>query len=333
VPERIAFNDLARLNGDLRRGIDRAIGRVLDSGMFLRGAECAAFEEEWAQACGQRFAVVCNSGTDALTLAAAALELDSASVQANTLSLTAIGLHRGGAKVAVREIDERGHLAEAFDDAVPVLLFGRLPTEVERAASVVDAAHAHGWRPEPQMTTAWSFYPTKTLGGLGDGGAVTTNDPAAAQAMREIRGVDDQFHHNRQITSRMDELQAAVLRVKLRHLPEWIAARRQVAAHYDERLCDLGICESEASLHHLYIIRTDRRDQLGRFLAARGIETKVHWEVSLADTPGPWLAPDRSYARSRAWSSEVVSLPCHPFLSAGEIDRVCDAVEAFFELS
>jgi dTDP-4-amino-4,6-dideoxygalactose transaminase len=331
VPERIVFNDLARLNAELRGAIDQAIDRVLDSGMFLRGRECAAFEEEWAEVCGQRFAVVCNSGTDALTLAAAAHELESASVQANTLSLTAIGLHRGGAKVDVREIDEHGHLDGAFDDAVPVLLFGRLPSEAERATSLVDAAHAHGWIPEPHMTATWSFYPTKTLGGLGDGGAVTTNDAAAAQAMREIRGVDDQFHHGRQITSRMDELQAAVLRVKLRHLPGWIEARGQVAARYDERLGVFGICDPHASLHHLYVIRTHRRDELARALAEQGIETKVHWAQSLADAPGPWGAPDESYARSRAWSQEVLSLPCHPFLGDGEIERVCDAIEMFLD--
>lgn len=180
-----------------------------DSTIYLRGPQTAAFEEKWAAYCGQKHCVTCNSGTDALTLAAAALEMAQAKVQANTLSLTAIGLERGGSKVVVADVDSSGRCCVADSQVVPVLLYGRVPSEAETSSVLFDAAHAHGWKPPSHATACWSFYPTKSLGALGDGGAVTTNDAQLAQAMRAISGQDDQFHSKRQITSRMDEVQAS----------------------------------------------------------------------------------------------------------------------------
>lgn len=327
MPEWIRFNDLARVNGPIRSDLDRAIARVLDSGMFLRGEHCAAFEEEWAGFCGHREAVLCNSGTDSLSLAATAMEFSTASVQANTLPLTAIGLHRGGASVRIREINAGGRACTTCEDSVPVLLFGRLPSPEEQSARLFDAAHAHGWTPPAHASAAWSFYPTKTLGALGDGGAVTTNDSALADQMRELRGVDDRIRRTRQMTSRMDEIQAAVLRVKLSHLPEWIESRAEVAARYDQRLSGSGICLDGESFNHLYVIRSRRRDDLASFLINRRIETKIHWADSLHASAGPWTLGDASFERAARWSEEILSLPCYPFLSMAEVDRVCDAIE------
>lgn len=323
----IRFNDLSRVNGPIRSDLERAVSRVLDSEMFLRGGQCAAFEEEWAGFCGQREAVLCNSGTDALSLAATALDFSTAAVQANTLPLTAIGLHRGGARVQIREIDGEGRACVIEEDSVPVLLFGRLPSIEEQSARLFDAAHAHGWSPPSHASAAWSFYPTKTLGALGDGGAVTTNDPELAEQMRELRGADDRIRRTRQMTSRMDEIQAAVLRVKLSHLPEWINSRAEVAARYDKRLSGLGVCLDGESFNHLYVIRSRRRDDLASFLINRGIETKIHWAESLHASAGPWMLGDVSFRNATRWSEEILSLPCYPFLTVPEVDRICDSIE------
>lgn len=329
----IPFNDLARLHRPIRGEIDQAITETLDSGMFLRGTQVESFEHEWAAYCGQRFAVSCNSGTDALTLAAIALELETATIPANTLSLTAIGLNSGGAQVNLAEIDDDGRIASPGSDVVPVLLFGRLPMTWESSAVLFDAAHAHGWRPPIQATAAFSFYPTKTLGALGDGGIVTTNDPAVAERMRDLRGSDDQLRDSRQITSRMDEIQAAVLRVKLRYLDDWLADRRRIGSRYDEAFEPLGITLPGESLHHLYVVRVPERDLMQSALAGFGVASKVHWSQSLCDLAGPWQMPESSYDKARAWSASVLSLPCYPGMTEEELDVVINAVTKCLNLA
>ena len=323
----IAFCDLQRALIPIRSDIDRAIAQVISSGWFLRGKQTAAFEEEWAHYCGQSHSVCCNSGTDALTLAALAMNLKTAVIPANTLSLTGVGLHRGGAQVRLSEIDGSGHMLEIDQaDAVPVLLFGRLPTAAEAKVQLIDAAHAHGW--QPTTTAAFSFYPTKTLGALGDGGVVTTNDSALADDIRKLSGRDDILHDKRQLTTRMDEIQAAVLRVKLQHLNQWLAQRTEIGQRYDKRLEPRGITISGPSLHHLYVIRIPKRDQLAACLKEAGVETKVHWHDSLSQVAGPW-SMNGDFAHAQAWSQTILSLPCYPGMTLEEVDYICDVIEAW----
>lgn len=321
----IPFCDLARAHAPIRADLDRAIARCLDRSWFLRGPETQAFEEEWAAFCGQAYAITCNSGTDALTIAAAALELQEARIPATTLPLTAIGLHRAGTTVHLGEVNDQGHLQQADATAVPVLFFGRLPTADQPPARLVDAAHAHGWRPDAGTTAAWSFYPTKTLGGLGDGGGVTTNDADLARTLRDLCGRDDKLRDRRQITSRIDEIQAAVLRVKLRHLPQWLQMRAEIAARYNHWLEPAGLTLEGPSLHHLYVIRVRDRAGLQAALAARGIETKVHWHTPLHRQRGPWHS-EGSYGNADRWCASILSLPCFPGLRREEIDQVCAVV-------
>lgn len=326
VSDVIQFCDVSRVNAALHSDLLRAVESTMESGMFLRGPEEAAFEDEWASYCGQRFAVGCSSGTDALTLAASALELETASVQANTLPLTALGLAATGLTVRIREISGCGRLLERHADAVPVLLFGRSPGPHEETARLFDAAHAHGWRPPGHATVAWSFYPTKSLGALGDAGAVTTNDPGVAERLRALRGPDDRLRDAKQITSRMDEIQAAVLRVKLRHLDEWLGQRTEIAARYDAALGEFRLDEDASSRHHLYTVHVPHRDRVVATLAEQGIETKVHWSAPLNDLDGPWQSPDQSYVTAGVWARGILSLPCYPGLTTAEVDRVAGAV-------
>lgn len=325
----IPFCDLSRALNPIRSDIDRAISKVVSSGWFLRGKETALFEEEWAEYCGQSYAVSCNSGTDALTLAALALNLSTATIQANTLPLTGIGLHKAGVKVKLSDIDEDGYLPKSVEsDAVPVLLFGRLPRNNEKPATLYDAAHAHGWK--PIGTAAFSFYPTKTLGGLGDGGAITTNDKNLANEMRMLSGRDDALHDKRQLTSRMDEIQAAILRVKLKHLDEWLNNRKQIALHYEDRLGARGLTIPGKSLQHLFVIKTPDRQGLAETLSEAGVETKVHWYDSLNSIPGPWES-EGEFPEADNWSKAVLSLPCFPGLTKEEIHYVCDIIESWHE--
>src|SRR6187551_2252764 len=134
--------------------------------------------------------------------------LATAEVQANTLPLTAVGLKRAGCSIDVQEINADGRLDEITPYSVPVLLYGRAPSPIERNAQLFDAAHAHGWKPPSDAIACWSFYPTKSLGALGDAGAATTNERHLADEMRDLSGRDDGFYQDRQITSRMDEMQA-----------------------------------------------------------------------------------------------------------------------------
>jgi dTDP-3-amino-3,4,6-trideoxy-alpha-D-glucose transaminase len=321
----IPFCDLSRAHAPIRRDMDRAIANCLDRSYFLRGPETKGLEEEWAAYCGSAHAVCCNSGTDALSIAATALGIKEAVIPANTLPLTGIGLHRGGAEVRVGEINERGWLANASEQAVPVLMFGQLPAPDAPRARLYDAAHAHGWKPPAGSVAAWSFYPTKTLGCLGDAGAVTTDDASLAEEMRRLCGRDDQLHDRRQITSRIDEIQAAVLRVKLRHLDDWLEQRSEIGAIYDAFLGPLGITLGQPSLNHLYVVRVRGRQRLMAHLSGLGIQTKLHWETPLHRMSGPWTAVG-DFPIAEDWCGSILSLPCFPGLRREEVERVCHEI-------
>jgi|688.fasta_scaffold253083_2 dTDP-3-amino-3,4,6-trideoxy-alpha-D-glucose transaminase len=326
----IPFCDLSRAHAPIEEAMKQAIAGCIDRSYYLRGPETNAFEEEWAAFCGQRYAVCCNSGTDALTLAAIALDLKTATIQSNTLPLTGIGLHRSGTKVHIADIDSNGALDASIEDAVPVLMFGQLPAPDQQTAKLYDAAHAHGWQPPGQAMAAWSFYPTKTLGALGDAGAITTNDAALAETIRQLCGRDDQLHHSRQITSRIDEIQAAVLRVKLKYLNTWLAERKVIGEYYNRRLGSLKMTLNNVSLYHLYVIRVKDRGLLKQYLYERGVETKLHWKTPLHQQAGPWSTQGQ-YPEAETWCDSVLSLPCYPGLRPDEIDFVCDVIEAFNE--
>ena len=327
----IGFCDLRPALDAIRPDINAAMQRVVDSGWFLRGKEVTAFEEEWAEYCGQSYCVSCNSGTDALTLAAMALRLSTARIQANTLPLTAVGLSRGSARILLSDVGDDGRPHDVHADTVPVLLYGRLPSAAEQSARLFDAAHAHGWKPPEQAAACWSFYPTKSLGALGDAGAVTTNDADLASEMRDLRGQDDKFYQKRQITSRMDELQAAVLRVKLKHLDRWIDERRDIAARYFSRLPPhvAPVSQSLGDLHHLLVVRCDDRDGLAAHLLQAGIESKIHFDPPLHRQDGAWGDGKASFPGSERWCRSILTLPCYPGLSMEMVDRICAEVSIF----
>jgi dTDP-4-amino-4,6-dideoxygalactose transaminase len=333
MTDHVPFCDLTRANQALRADIDQAISRVIDRGWFLRGVETDAFEAEWAAYCGQAHCVSCNSGTDALTLAATAMGMRQAWVPTTTLPLTALGLARAGAQIIADEVAEDGRLLTIRPQSVPVLLYGRMPSVCELDCKLFDAAHAHGWKPPRNATACWSFYPTKNLGAFGDGGAVTTNDPKLAATMRKLSGRDDQFHDSRQITSRMDEIQAAILRAKLTRLDNWLDQRQEIAALYTQYLPrQIRSVSKAGDLHHLFVIHIESRDELRAYLASHGVETKVHFPKPLHVHDPLWNPNNTRLSGAEAWCQSVLSLPCFPGLTEVEVRRVCSLVAEWLQL-
>lgn len=328
---RIPLNDLSRAHAPLFPEFAACFDRVSASGWFLRGRETARFEAEWAGYCGQKYCVSCASGTDALTLAALGLGLTHATVQANTLPLTAIGLHRAGVSIALGDVDSDGRISPLTPDTVPVLLYGRLPQGSECGRRLYDAAHAHGWKPHHDAVACWSFYPTKSLGALGDAGAITTNDQGLAELIRDLAGRDDAFRDGRQMTSRMDELQAAILGVKLRFLNSWIFERQQIARHYATHLPPgvRFVSDPESDLQHLAVIRLKNRDALSSWLDHHGVETKVHFPLPLHRQAAPWGCPGLELPFTDGWCSSVLTLPCFPGMRQEELSSITDLIWRF----
>lgn len=345
------------------------VERVLASGKYTMGPNLAAFEQEWAAYCGTGHAIGISSGTAALALAFRAVGVgpgDEVIVPAMTYVATAFAVsHVGGVPVFV-DVDE--HTFTLDPDAVveavscrtkaiaPVHLYGQVvDVDAIRAiaaehglAVVEDAAQAHGARLNDVRAGAlgdvgcFSFYPHKNLGTYGDGGAITTNDPALAERLRILRYVGQRTKHVHEVVGfqeRLDELQAAILRVRLRRLDAWNDARRRWAALYDELLADTPVttpfrrpgCEH---VFYMYTVLAPDRDRLRQALQERGIGSQVIYPSIVPDQPayGDQTAPHRTLAvdRARRLAGEILSLPVFPELTEGEVRTVAAAVRAFY---
>jgi dTDP-3-amino-3,4,6-trideoxy-alpha-D-glucose transaminase len=359
----VAFLDLSRSVAAIRSELDAAVAGVLDGGTFVLDANVRAFEEEFAAYCGAPHAVGVASGTDAIALALRALGVgdgDEVVTVANTCAPTVAGIVAAGARPVLVEPDPDGltldpdGLAEALTERtraiVPVHLYGRC-ADMEPIVGfardhglvvVEDAAQAHGAEDAGRRAgtlghaAAFSFYPTKNLGALGDGGAVLTADDALADEVRLMRthGLDDRARSRvRSTNSRLDAMQAAVLRAKLTHLEDWTARRRQLADRYREGLGDTGLrlpADPPAGRHvfHLYVVRHPDRDRLRADLAEQGVQTLVHYPYAVHEHPAyADLAPgSRRLTTSERVVREVLSLPLYPELTDAEADRVVEAI-------
>ncbi len=354
VAVRVPFLDVGASYREMRSEIDQAIADVLASGRYIRGPQVEAFEQEWADYCGARYSVGVGNGLDALYLSLCALDIgagDEVIVPSNTFIATWLAVSRTGAMPVPVEPDPRtfnidpvligAAVTERTRAIMPVHLYGQ-PADLEAIYRsglpiVDDAAQVHGTRIEGMATaTAWSFYPTKNLGCFGDGGAVTTNDPEIARRVRALANYGSEFrdHHDEQgINSRLDELQAAVLRVKLPHLARWNKRRVEVAERYLSALAGtvtLPVVRSWAQpAWHLFVIRTAQRDALQEHLADRGIDTLVHYSVPPHRQDAYIRMHGRNLPIAERLAREVLSLPIGPHMSDQEVDAVIDAVNSF----
>lgn len=335
--------DLARRTASLQPELGDAIGRVLRSGSYLLGPETEAFEAEFAAFCGRRHAVAVASGTDALRLALRALDVgagDEVVVPAFTAVPTAAAVCATGAVPVFVDVDPEtatldvkaaaAAMNERTRAVIPVHLYGRPAAFPDLGAPVIeDAAQAHGALDPaaPSVAAAYSFYPTKNLGGIGDGGAVVTDDADLAARVRLLRrhGLTDGYQHTAiSGNSRLSEIEAAALRVGLRRLTAWNARRREIARAYGEAAQGLRWqAPHDRHVYHLCVARVGDRDA---FRDRMPFGTGVHYPRTLTQQAAyqPFARSDCPEAES--WAGECVSLPCFPEMTDDEIESVCRAL-------
>ena len=364
----IALNDLARHHAPLRAALDAAIARVEDRGHYILGTEVEAFEREFATWCGANSCIAVANGTDALELALRATGIgagDDVATVANAGGYASTAIRAIGAVPVYIDVDDATLLIDPASLAQRVTertravivthLYGRLANidaiaEIAAGRGMVlieDCAQAHGAQRGGKKAGTFgaigcfSFYPTKNLGALGDAGALTTNDSTLATKLAELRTYGWRGKYRIIIeggmNSRMDELQAAVLRVKLAHVDGWNRLRRKIADRYLDAIANRQIAlpqvsgdEPGADVAHLFVIRAKARDELRAHLTAAGVATDVHYPV-----------PDYSQAawtrgrstpvleRTERACAEVLTLPCYPELTNEEIAAVAAACNSW----
>jgi dTDP-4-amino-4,6-dideoxygalactose transaminase len=352
-----------------REAIGAAVQRVLESGWYIGGAEVEAFEAAFAAMIGVGHGIGCANGTDAIELALRASGIgagDLVFTVSHTAVATVAAIERAGATPVLVDIEPGGYCMDPAALAailrapppgrpaavVPVHLYGEpaaLPAILDLARThglrvIEDCAQSHGATLDGRMTGGWgdiacfSFYPTKNLGALGDGGIVVTGDAGLATAAREIReyGWRDRYISARTgINTRLDPIQAAILGAKLPGLAADNAGRRAIAARYDAGLAGLDLrlppCRAGAThVYHQYVIRLAARDRLRDHLRAAGIGTGIHYPAPVHQQPGYQGRPAGPLGESERAAREILSLPMYPQLSDEAVDRVIAAVRAFF---
>ncbi len=361
---------LAKQHKKLSRELKKAVGDVIDSGVYIMGPQGRAFEQEFAAALGLPKVLGCDSGTSALELALNACGVgpgDEVIVPTFTFIATATAVSVLGATPVLVDIDWRT-MTLSVDDVkrkitaktkavVPVHLFGQ-PADIDGLRAVLprgtriieDCAQSHlaKYKGKPAGSfgdlACFSFYPSKNLGAAGDAGAIAVNEESLLRPLEELRNcgreVGQAYRHSRVGSNcRLDELQAAVLRVKLKHLSEWSGKRRAHAKYYNDKLAGLPVVlppfdeDGTQPTFHLYVIRTERRDELMAHLKAQGIGTGVYYPIPVHAQPaysGLGLKAEDFPNAERA-SREALALPLYPELSAAEAARVVKAVRGFFK--
>lgn len=347
--------DLGKQHAEMRSEIDAAIAGVIDSGWFILGPEVAAFEEELAASCDAGFAVGVSSGTDALLLALMALGVgrgDEVVTSAFTFFATAGVIARLGAKPVFADIeansfnlDPEAALAAATSKTtamMPVNLYGRLARLPKTNIPIIeDAAQSVGCGSPRGLAAGYSFFPTKNVGALGDAGAVATNDEDFADRLRLLRthgGRPKYFHAAVGGNFRIDALQAAVLRIKLRRLDTWNATRRENAARYSELFSTANRSDirppedSPEHIYHQYTIRVPNRDALRAHLKERGIATEIYYPqpLHLQECFANLGYKEGSLPNTESAARTSLSLPIHAHLDADDQAYVVETITSFY---
>lgn len=361
---RVPFLDLGAMDAELAVELERAFSRVLRSGRYLRGSEVEQFEHEFAGYCGQNVAVGVGNGLEALRLTLEAMGIgrgDEVLVSAHTFIATWLAISHVGARPVPIEPDERtmvmdparveASIGPRTAAILPVHLYG-MPVDMEALAPIArkhglalleDAAQAHGARLRGRSlgvhsdATAYSLYPTKNLGALGDAGIVVSDDARLVERVRMLANYGEKGRYQNEVrghNSRLDEIQAALLRTKLERLDDWNEHRRSRARQYLDLLAGCaglvlpGVTDGALPVWHQFVVRVPARDLVRDELDRRGIETHVHYP-----TPPHRAAayasdyPDRLPVTEKIAES-VISLPISPQLSARDCAHVCEEVIA-----
>lgn len=358
----IPFLDLKAPYIELKTELDEAIARVVSSGWFIGGPELEKFEAEYAQYASAQFCVGVANGLDALHLALRAMDVgpgDEVIVPSNTYIATWLAVSQCGAtpvpvepELATYNMDP-ALIVQAITPRtkviLPVHLYGQ-PADMTAILKIAkdhglrvleDGAQSQGARHWGQTigghgdAVAWSFYPGKNLGAMGDAGAVTTDDPVLAERIQVLRNYGSRVKYVNEVqgyNSRLDPLQAAILSVKLRYLDEWNARRAIIAERYQQGLADTGLVlpvvpQHAKSAWHLYVVRHAARDQLQRQLAAAGVGTLIHYPIPphMQDAYSNLGLGEGSFPISEQMHREVLSLPISPSMTVEQADQVIDA--------
>jgi len=362
----IPFMDLKRQINAIQDDVATAIQEVLASGWFILGQQVEAFEGEFASYCNAQFGVGVGSGTEALHLALLACGIgpgDEVITAPNTAVFTVLAISFAGATPIFVDIHPESYnldpvfLGEKITPRtkaiMPVHLYGQ-PADMEPILRIArqygfkvieDAAQAHGAEYHGRKVGSigdigcFSFYPTKNLGAYGDGGMVVTDDEEIAEKIRLLRngGQRNRYHHViRGYNSRLDEIQAAILRVKLRRLDEWNDARRERARLYNEMLDNSDVVTPAEMaygkhVYHLYATRSKHRDELREHLGARGVGTLIHYPipVHLQEAYRDLGLHRGDFPVAEKCADEILSLPLYPELQEAEIERIVAAITSF----
>lgn len=363
----IPFNGFSREPADLAADEVNAARRVIDSHWYVLGPEVTAFEQAWAAACGAPESVGVANGLDAIEICLRSLDIgpgDEVITTPMTAFATILGILRAGAIPVLADIDEATALLapdsvrRCVTSRTRAVLLVHLYGQMRRMAEwnelctdlglllIEDCAQAHlACTPEGPAglvgaASAWSFYPTKNLGAIGDAGAVVSHDAAVLDKARLLRnyGQSTRYEHVEiGLNSRLDELQAAILRERLPRLAEFTQRRREIAGRYQEGITNarIGLLDApetpEAHVHHLFVITSPQRDSLAAHLKDSGIETLIHYPIPAHEQPAlPGARVDpHGLAHAELHARTCLSLPCHPGLTDDEVDQVIAAVNGF----
>lgn len=368
APEPIPAEDLTRQFEYIGDEVRAAIERVLPGGRYVLGPELTAFEQEYAAFCGARYAIGVSNGTDALQLALAACGIgpgDEVITVPNTYIATVFAItYLGALPVFVDVLPDTYNMNPALLEAaitertraiIPVHMYGQ-PCDMQPILAIArkhglrvieDAAHAHGAYYQGAAAGSFgdlgcfSFYPRKTFGALGDAGAIVTSDAALDERVRQLRYMGQKVKHHHEMIGyqkRMDELHAAILRVKLPYLRGWLTRRQQIAARYNELLADVPVVRpyvapERTHSYYLYTILAPRRDELYDYLAQHGIGSQVIYPVLVPDQGAYRDQPLRCgpIPVARSLVGQILSLPVFPELRDDEIERIAAAIHAFYQ--
>ncbi len=363
----IPFSTVSVMHDEIRTELDAAYERVMNRAWYIQGEECKRFEEEYATYIGAKHCVGVGNGLDAISLILRAMEIgegDEVIVPANTFIATALAVSYVGAMPVLidPEIDSFNIDAEKIEEKITtktkaiiaVHLQGR-PADMDAINMIAekyglrvieDAAQAHGSRYKGRMVgtladaAAFSFYPGKNLGALGDGGCITTNSDIIAEKVRWLGnyGSDYKYHHiYKGVNSRLDEMQAAFLRVKLIYLDKWNSNRRIVAGRYNEQITNSCIAlplPSSADyehIYHVYAIRCDSRDELEKYLEERGIRTVKHYPtpIHMQGAYKDLCISEGSLPNAERISKTVLSIPIYYGIRDTEVDYIVKTINSF----
>lgn len=346
--------------------IDSAVGRVIGSGSYILGKELESFEKKFARYCGVKYAIGCASGTEAIALSLMSLGIksgDEVITVPNTAVPTVSAISMVGATPVFVDIDQcflidtkkiKNAVTRKTKAIIPVYLYGQM-TDIDEIMDIAkkynlkvieDACQAHGAEYKKRKagsigdTGCFSFYPTKNLGCFGDGGAVITNNKNLYNRLYMLRNYGKSkrdYYPIKGINSRLDEVQAAILRVKLKYLDSWNKKRREIAHLYSDLLNNIYITsiEKDGCLHifHLYVIRTEYRDNLRAYLKENGIDTLIHYPVPvhLQEAYKDLQYKISDFPVAEQFLKEILSLPIHPYLSKSKIKYICNRINNYLE--